>query len=50
MIEKIVCDKCGWSWRLKDGGKDPYLCHRCGNKVPEPVAEEMVNKFSNPKV
>ena len=23
---KIVCDSCGWSWDLKDGGKDPYLC------------------------
>ena len=28
--EKITC-KCGWSWKLEDGGKDPYTCHKCGN-------------------
>jgi hypothetical protein len=40
-FQKIVCDECRWSWDLKDGGKDPYVCHRCGNKMPEPVAEEV---------
>ena len=24
---KVICDKCGWSWKLKDGGDDPYVCH-----------------------
>jgi 5-methylcytosine-specific restriction endonuclease McrA len=28
---KVICDKCGWSWNIKDGGKDPYLCHKCGH-------------------
>ena len=28
--EKITC-KCGWSWKLKDGGNDPYTCHKCGH-------------------
>lgn len=28
--EKVIC-KCGWSWKLKDGGNDPYTCHKCGN-------------------
>jgi hypothetical protein len=28
--EEIIC-KCGWSWNLKDGGNDPYTCHKCGN-------------------
>ena len=28
--KKITC-KCGWSWKLKDGGNDPYTCHKCGN-------------------
>jgi rubrerythrin len=28
---KVICDKCGWSWDLKDGGKDPYTCHKCGH-------------------
>lgn len=25
----ITCNKCGWEWRLKDGGDDPYVCHKC---------------------
>jgi ribosomal protein L44E len=28
--KKIVCDNCGWSWKLSDGGEDPYTCHKCG--------------------
>ena len=28
---KVVCDNCGWSWSMKDGGKDVYLCHKCGH-------------------
>lgn len=28
---KIVCDNCGWSWELSEGGKDPYTCHKCGH-------------------
>ena len=39
-FQKIVCDECGWSWDLKDGGDDPYTCHKCGNKMPLPVSEE----------
>ena len=26
---KIVCQECGWSWNLSDGGDDPYTCHKC---------------------
>ena len=26
---KIKCE-CGWSWKLEDGGNDPYTCHKCG--------------------
>lgn len=29
--EKVICDNCGWSWDLSDGGEDPYICHKCGN-------------------
>ena len=29
--EEVICDKCGWSWDLEDGGDDPYICHKCGN-------------------
>lgn len=27
--KKIRCKECGWSWALKDGGNDPYVCHVC---------------------
>ena len=33
--EKVVCDDCGWSWDLSDGGHDPYICHKCGNDNQE---------------
>jgi hypothetical protein len=29
-VSQVVC-KCGWKWDLKDGGNDPYVCHKCGN-------------------
>jgi hypothetical protein len=29
--ETVECENCGWEWDLKDGGKDPYLCHKCGH-------------------
>jgi DNA-directed RNA polymerase subunit RPC12/RpoP len=28
--DRIVCQKCGWSWKVKDGGNDLYICHKCG--------------------
>jgi hypothetical protein len=35
MSMEIVCEKCEWSWDLKDGGKEPYLCHKCGKNNSE---------------
>ena len=29
--DRIICDKCGWSWDLSEGGNDPFICHKCGN-------------------
>lgn len=29
--DKIVCDNCGWSWNIKDGGNDLFICHKCGH-------------------
>jgi len=29
--EKVICDNCGWSWKLSEGGDDPFTCHKCGN-------------------
>jgi cytidyltransferase-like protein len=28
---KIECDNCGWSWDIKDGGDDLFICHKCGH-------------------
>lgn len=28
--DKVICNKCNWSWKLSDGGDDPYICHKCG--------------------
>lgn len=28
--KKVKCIKCGWEWNMSDGGKDPYVCHKCG--------------------
>ena len=27
---EVICDGCGWSWYLSEGGDDPYICHKCG--------------------
>jgi hypothetical protein len=29
--QSVECEECGWEWDLEDGGKDPYLCHKCGH-------------------
>lgn len=29
-MKKIYCGNCDWSWKLSDGGDDPYVCHKCG--------------------
>jgi len=29
-MKKVECKGCSWSWDLKDGGSDPYVCHKCG--------------------
>ena len=26
---EIVCQNCGWHWKVKDGGDDLYVCHEC---------------------
>jgi len=28
---EIICDNCGWRWKIKDGGDDLYICHKCGH-------------------
>lgn len=37
----VLCNGCGWEWELADGGKDPYLCHKCGtDNTPEQLNEK----------
>ena len=33
--DKVICDSCGWSWGISDGGDDPYICHKCGHDNTE---------------
>jgi len=43
--EKIECDNCDWSWNIKDGGDDLFVCHKCGYdnefKTSMPVGEDI---------
>jgi hypothetical protein len=41
----VDCNKCGWSWELSDGGDDPYVCHKCGNKNNN-LNESVINERS----
>lgn len=46
--DSIVCDDCGWTWKIADGGNDLFICHKCGhdntpkdnNKFFEPLDGE----------
>jgi hypothetical protein len=29
--DSIVCDNCGWTWKIKDGDNDLFICHKCGH-------------------
>jgi hypothetical protein len=38
---EIICDNCGWRWKIKDGGDDLYICHKCNHdNNPEKLQEE----------
>jgi len=39
--KEVICDNCGWSWDLIDGGHDPFICHKCGHDNEE---KEFVGK------
>jgi hypothetical protein len=41
----VTCDNCGWTWKKKDGGKDLYVCHKCGHDSTPKLNEE-----KNPKI
>jgi hypothetical protein len=40
--DKIVCDKCGWSWKKSESGPDMYFCHKCGHdNTPDNISENL---------
>jgi hypothetical protein len=41
---RIVCDNCGWSWKIKDGGDDLYICHKCGHDNNPNLDEGLLNE------
>jgi hypothetical protein len=49
--DSIVCDDCGWVWKIEDGGNDLYNCHKCGhdntpketNKFFEPIQDKQID-------
>lgn len=49
MTKSVKC-KCGWSWKLSEGGDDPYVCHKCGRDnsdkyIQETLMEEVKSTF-----
>jgi len=46
--DEVICDSCGWSWDLSDGGDDPYICHKCGhNNLEEDFKGKRVMVYYN---
>jgi hypothetical protein len=29
--DSIICNNCSWNWKIKDGGNDLYICHKCNH-------------------
>jgi len=42
--DNVVCDKCGWSWKITDGGNDVYKCHKCNNNNQPKVNEGLLTE------
>jgi hypothetical protein len=43
--DSIVCDNCGWTWKIEDGGDDLFICHKCGH---DNTPKEETNNFFEP--
>jgi hypothetical protein len=43
--DSIVCDNCGWTWKIEDGGDDLFICHKCGH---DNTPKEETNDFFKP--
>jgi hypothetical protein len=47
---QVICDNCGWEWAIKDGGKDLYICHKCGNDNTPPSIEQQMEELLMPHI
>jgi hypothetical protein len=46
--DSIVCDNCGWTWKIKDGGNDLYICHKCGHdNTPQQSSNDFFEPLQN---
>lgn len=45
---KVICDNCGWSWNISNGGDDTYTCHKCGHDNT-PISEDLRKWFGKGK-
>jgi hypothetical protein len=36
---EIECEKCGWKWKVADGGQEPYICHKCDHDNSNQIEE-----------
>lgn len=43
---KVTCDNCGWTWKLSEGGHDPYICHQCNHNNESKNLKEEENQIS----
>ena len=32
---RMIKCKCGWEWKATEGGKDLFVCHKCGHDNTE---------------
>jgi len=43
--DSIVCDNCGWNWKIKDGGLDMFICHKCGHDNEPNYTTKEINEM-----
>ena len=41
MDKTIVCKYCPHKWKISTGGKDPYVCHKCGEDNSDKYINEI---------
>ena len=43
--KEIYCKNCPHHWKLSDGGKDTYVCHKCGYNNKEMKLTEILKEI-----